>query len=144
MSERFPGPVILDPYAPTPLSAADGDAARDGGLLVVDCSWNRLSSRGTFPGDEGGRRRHGSHRRLPMLVAANPQHYGRVAQLTTAEAFSAALYVLGWIAEAEGVIDGFAGGPEFLAINRARLERYRVAAGPAEVVAAEKNLFGGA
>jgi len=136
--------VILDPYAPTPLSTADGEAAGDGGLLIVDCSWNRLSSRGTFPGDEAGRRRHGSHRRLPMLVAANPQHYGRVAQLTTVEAFSAALYVLGRVAEAERVIEGFAGGPEFLTINRERLERYREAAGPTEVVEAEKALFGSA
>jgi pre-rRNA-processing protein TSR3 len=135
--------VILDPFAPTPLSAADTKPAADGGLLVVDCSWNRLSSRGTFPGEEAGRRRHGSHRRLPILVAANPQHYGRVAQLTTVEAFSAALYVLGRIPEAEAVIEGFAGGPEFLAINRGRLDRYRAAAGPAEVVAAEKALFGG-
>ena len=79
-----------------------------------------------------------------MLVAANPQHYGRVAQLTTVEAFSAALYVLGRVAEAERVIEGFAGGPEFLTINRERLERYREAAGPTEVVEAEKALFGSA
>ena len=140
-AEKFPGPVVLDPYAPTPLSVADQGAAEVAGLLVVDCSWNRLSSRGTFPGEEGGSRRHGTHRRLPLLIAANPQHYGRVAQLSTVEAFSAALYVLGRTTEAEQVITGFAGGPDFLEVNRARLDRYRNAPGPAEILVAEKALF---
>jgi len=117
--------------------------ALEGGLLVVDCSWNRLSARGSFPGEEPRNRRHGAHRRLPVLVAANPQHYGRVAQLTTVEAFSAALYVLGRVDEADRVIEGFSGGPEFLDINRARLDRYRAAKDGSEVVDAERELFGG-
>jgi pre-rRNA-processing protein TSR3 len=78
-----------------------------------------------------------------VLVAANPQHYGRLAQLTTAEAFCAALYILGRADEAARVISGFAGGEEFLEINRDRLERYRGASGPSEVLAAERALFGG-
>ncbi|HYA54738.1 MAG TPA: DUF367 domain-containing protein [Thermoplasmata archaeon] len=137
------GPVVLDPYAPTPLSGADTDRAVEGGLLVVDCSWNRLSERGAFPGDEARARHEGMHRRLPILVAANPQHYGRIAQLNTVEAFCAALYILGRPDEARAVIAGFAGGPEFLEINRERLEQYRVADGAGGVLGAEKVLFGG-
>jgi pre-rRNA-processing protein TSR3 len=143
LPEGARGPIVLDPYAPTPLSAVDREAAEQGGLLVVDCSWNRLSSRGAFPAEEGRFRRAGSHRRLPMVVAANPQHYGRIAQLTTAEAFGAALYVLGWVPEAEQVLAGFAGAEEFFEINRIRLERYQRAAGPKEVLEAERTLFGG-
>ncbi len=139
----FPAPVVLDPYSPTPLSGADREAAEGGGLLVVDCSWNRLSSRGAFPGDAGRGRRHGTHRRLPVLIATNPQHYGRVAQLNTVEAFYAALYILGRTGEAQDLITGFAGGGEFLEVNRDRLDRYRDAAGPSEVTTAEKALFGG-
>ncbi|MGA7477035.1 MAG: DUF367 domain-containing protein [Thermoplasmata archaeon] len=139
----FPAPIVLDPYAPTPLSGADREAAEGGGLLVVDCSWNRLASRGAFPGDDGRDRRHGTHRRLPVLIATNPQHYGRVAQLNTVEAFYAALYVLGRAEEAEGVIAGFAGGGEFLKVNRDRLDRYRDAVDPSDVTTAEKELFGG-
>jgi len=135
--------VVLDPYAPTPLSRADADSARRGGLLVVDCSWNRLSARGAFPGEEDRRRLGGVHRRLPVLVAANPQHYGRVTQLTTVEAFCGALAVLGRPAEARAVIAGFAGGEEFLEINGSRLERYLHAAGPEEIRSAERELFGG-
>jgi pre-rRNA-processing protein TSR3 len=88
-------------------------------------------------------RRPGIHRRLPVLVAANPQHYGRLTQLTTVEAFCAALSVLGREAEAERVIEGFAGGSEFLSINRVRLDRYHAASGPDEILAAEKALFAG-
>lgn len=137
-----PSPVVLDPYSPTPLSGADREAAEGGGLLVVDCSWNRLSSRGAFPGDDGRGHRHGLHRRLPVLIATNPQHYGRVAQLNTVEAFCAALYILGRSEEAENLIAGFAGGGEFFEVNRDRLDRYRDAAGPSDVTAAEKLLFG--
>lgn len=135
-------PIILDPYSSTPLSAADRGPAERGGLLAVDCSWNRLTARGTFPGTEFGNRSHGAHRRLPMLVATNPQHYGRLAQLNTVEALSAALSILGRGEEAQQLIAGFRGGAEFLTVNRTRLERYRAAAAPADIVTAEKSLFG--
>jgi len=139
----FPAPIVLDPYAPTPLSAADRETADEGGLLVVDCSWNRLSARGAFPGSERNERPRGRHRRLPVLVATNPQHYGRVAQLNTVEAFCAALFILGKAEAAEKVIAGFRGAEEFLEVNRDRLERYRNASLPADITAAEKALFGG-
>jgi pre-rRNA-processing protein TSR3 len=138
----FPQPIVLDPYSPTPLSAADLKTAERGGVLAVDCSWNRLASRGAFPQAAVGARSRGTHRRLPILIAANPQHYGRVAELNTVEALSAALSILGRVEEAEGLLDGFRGGTEFLEVNRKRLERYRLAASAAEVTTAEKFLFG--
>ncbi len=141
-SRDAPGPVVLDPYAPTPLSSADRATAARSGLLVVDCSWNRLSARGGFPGEDGRTSRHGSRRRLPILMATNPQHYGRVAQLTTVEAFAAALYVLGRESEARRVIDGFAGGEEFWEVNQIRFDRYRASKNAADILAAEKELFG--
>jgi pre-rRNA-processing protein TSR3 len=133
-----PPPVVLDPFAAEPLSALDRIEARRGGLLVVDCSWNRLSARGKFPRD----RNDGPHRRLPILVAANPQHYGRVAELNTVEAFAAALYLLGRGEESESLLAGFAGGDGFLALNRQRLDRYREARDPEAVRIAERDLFG--
>jgi pre-rRNA-processing protein TSR3 len=139
----WPSPIVLDPYAPTPLSGVDRPEAARGGLLAVDCSWNRLHARGAFPGTPPGLRASGYHRRLPLLIATNPQHYGRVAQLNTVEALSAAVYILGRVTEAEGLLEGFRGGEEFLKVNRDRLERYRTAPSPAEVSAAERVLFGG-
>jgi pre-rRNA-processing protein TSR3 len=140
---NFPFPVVLDPYSPVPLSAADRTKAERGGVLVVDCSWNRLAARGAFPGSGPKNRSRGTHRRLPFLIATNPQHYGRVAQLNTVEALSAAVYLLGRTGEAEQLMQGFRGEDEFLPVNRDRLELYRTAAGPEEVAAAEKTLFGG-
>jgi pre-rRNA-processing protein TSR3 len=139
---RPPSPIVLDPYSATPLSAADREAAERGGLLAVDCSWNRLAARGAFPGAGLGNRSRGTHRRLPILIATNPQHYGRVAELNTVEALSAALYILGRTEEAERLMAGFRGGDEFLEVNRTRLERYREAAIPDDVATAEKALFG--
>lgn len=136
------GAIVLDPFAADPLSEEDRPAAERGGVAAIDCSWNRLSERGGFSvsgrrGDTSGR-----PRRLPLLVATNPQHFGRVGELNTAEALGAALYLLGRPEEAEALLQGFAGGRAFLEVNRPRLERYRRARTPDEVRAAERALFG--
>ena len=141
---NFPSPIVLDPYAPTPLSRRDREIARRGGLLAVDCSWNRLHARGAFPGVAPGPRPPPNHRRLPLLIATNPHHYGRVAELNTVEAFSAALYILGRPGEAERLMEGFRGGSEFLKVNRARLDLYRAAPSSLAISDAERTLFGGA
>ncbi len=120
--DAVPPPVVLDPYASEPLSAQDRDAATRGGLLAVDCSWNRLSERSAF--GERVRVRHGIVRRLPLLLAANPQHYGRLAELNTAEALAAALCLLGRSEEAHALLEPFPGGWAFFEINAERLDHY--------------------
>jgi pre-rRNA-processing protein TSR3 len=115
--------------------------ARRGGVLAVDCSWNRIESRGSLPGlpvDDGG-----IHRRLPILVAGNPQHFGRIAELNTVEALSAALYVLGQRTEAARLLDGFRGGDGFLTINRERLDFYASRRTADAVRVAERKIYGG-
>lgn len=138
-----PAPVVLDPYAPTPLSAADRPWASRGGLLAVDCSWNRLSDRGGFhfsgPGRPSGR----NARRLPFLFAGNPQHYGRLGELNTAEALAAGLFVLGYEGAARELVRDFRGGPAFFDLNAAALARYASAPSGDEVLGAERDLFGG-
>jgi len=140
---RLPsGPaLVLDPYAPAPLCHADLAEAVTSGIVAVDCSWNRLSAeRGRHPtavptGAPSGARR------LPMLVAANPQHFGRVGELNTAEALAAALVLVGRPTQADRLLAGFAGGPTFLEINRTRLARYARARTPAELLREERALF---
>jgi pre-rRNA-processing protein TSR3 len=144
IGENRSRPIVLDPHAPSPLSGADRPGAREGGLLVVDCSWNRLAERGSLPGAIPSGRDGAIRRRLPILVAANPQHYGRLTELNTVEALAAGLFVLGYPAVAAQILEGFRGGDGFLEINRERLERYRAAASPDEVRGAERALFGGA
>jgi pre-rRNA-processing protein TSR3 len=143
VGENRSHPVVLDPHAPSPLSRADLPAAQSGGLLVVDCSWNRLADRGSLPESIPSARQGTIRRRLPILIAANPQHYGRWTELNTAEALSAGLFVLGFPAEAARILEGFRGADGFLTINRDRLERYRAAADPDQVREAERSLFGG-
>ncbi len=134
------GPILLDPRAPTPLAPMDGAPAASFGLLVVDCSWNRLSERGGFDPALTGLARL-TRRRLPWLLAGNPQHYGRVGELNTAEAFAGALEILGDRPGAERVLTTFAGGPGFLALNARLLEAYRSARSVDDLRAAEREFF---
>jgi ribosome biogenesis protein Tsr3 len=84
---RTPGrPITLDPHAALPLSAMDRSRVDASGLLAVDCSWNQLAARGRLPTDPTDSGHPPPRRRLPILVAANPQHYGRMTELNTVEA----------------------------------------------------------
>jgi pre-rRNA-processing protein TSR3 len=134
------GPILLDPRAPEPLSWQDRPLAIAQGLLVVDCSWNRLARRGGFDPHVTGLARL-ARRRLPWLWAGNPQHYGRLGELNTAEAFAAALDILGDRSGAERVLGTFAGGPAFLTLNSRLLEAYRRAASLDDLRAAERAFF---
>jgi len=137
-----PAPIVLDPHAHDPISERDRAAAERGGVLVVDCSWNRLAGRGRFPSDDDGPGRRERRRRLPFLLAANPQHFGRLAELNTVEALSAAVYLLGRPEDAAALLEGFRGGPSFLDLNVERLRAYRGRPDPDAVRAAERSLFG--
>ncbi len=74
------GSIMLDPTAKTPLMPSDRDAAVSRGLSLIDCSWKRAVDvhvkfvRGRF-----------IRRRLPLLIAANPTHYGKPYILSTIE-----------------------------------------------------------
>jgi pre-rRNA-processing protein TSR3 len=134
------GPILLDPRAPVPLTLLDGPRAASSGLLVVDCSWNRLGQRGGFDSALTGLARL-LRRRLPWLLAGNPQHYGRVGELNTAEAFAGALDILGDRRGAERVLATFAGGPGFLALNARLLEAYQGAGSVDDLRSAEREFF---
>jgi pre-rRNA-processing protein TSR3 len=136
-----PPPILLDPHAERPLAPSDAAEARRGGILVVDCSWNRLQGRGGYPGERGWLAGFRSRRRLPFLLAANPQHFGRVAELNTAEAFAAALAILGEPEEAGRLLQGFRGGPALLEINAAALSEYAFGPDVEAVRRAETRLF---
>lgn len=109
--------VVLDPFAEQVLTRQDRASAERGGLVAIDCSWKR-NERG-FP-----RAFRGTHRRLPLLVAANPVNYGHLYRLSTAEALAAALYILGHQDAAEHLLDVFKWGPVFTDLNREPLEDY--------------------
>jgi pre-rRNA-processing protein TSR3 len=61
-------------------------------------------------------------------------NYGKPFQLSTLEAFSAALYILGEVSQASLILGIYTWGPRFLELNREPLEEYRQARDSAEVV----------
>lgn len=125
------GVVLLTPEAERALSPADSPRAARIGLAVLDVSWKR----GIFP-----RVARGVPRALPYLLAANPVNYGKPYVLSSAEAFAAALVVLGREDEAWRLLSKFAWGEQFLRLNHEPLEAYRGARDSAEVVKAQ-SLF---
>jgi len=128
------GALVLDPEAEKALSAEDRGAASKFGLLVLDCSWEKLSR---FP-----RLRHGlRHRALPFMIAANPTNFGKAQKLSSAEALAASVYILGEKSQAERLMSRFKWGPTFIDINRERLEAYSGAKTSAEVVAAQNRML---
>ena len=136
-----PPPVVLDPFAPDPLSARDRATAARGGNLGVDCSWNLLGERGAYLASPALESKRSGHRRLPYLMATNPQHFGRIGELNTAEALAAALFVVGYETASIRLLEGFAGGRSFFEVNRTRFDAYRGRRDPAEMRAAERELF---
>jgi len=131
------GAVVLDPRAEIALSPADGVMARRRGIVALDCSWKHV--------EESYAKRDlsavGKGRALPFLLAANPLHYGQPQQLSTLEAFAAALIILGEPAQAGELLRSYTWGEQFEILNREPLRLYADARSSAEVVAAQGEFF---
>jgi pre-rRNA-processing protein TSR3 len=133
--------VLLDPHSDTPLSRVDRPAALRAGVVAVDCSWNRIGRHGRYPREIPWLARMPVRRRLPWLLAANPQHHGRLAELNTAEALAGSLLVLGEPDRARRILAGFAGGDAFFDLNAAALRAYAQAVDAEGIRAAESAQF---
>ena len=118
--------ILLDPMAEKALSPADGLGK---GIIVLDCSWEEVER--IFP--ELGKLNL-EHRALPYLLAGNPVNFGRPFKLNSAEAFAAALYILGNKEQAEKVLSKFNWGHSFLELNKEPLEEYSNAKNSTEIV----------
>jgi len=119
------------PHAERALSPADADLANENALVALDCSWESAGEKMfSLPGE---------HRALPYLVAANPVNFGRPMQLTTVEAFAAALAILGELDHAERIMAKFTWGETFLELNEEPLRRYAACEDSAEVVAIQQE-----
>jgi len=123
--------IVLNPYAHRVLSPPDRSAK---GILVVDCSWNQAQE--VFFKRIGGK-----HRKLPMLLAANPTNYARPGTLSSLEAMAAALYILGEVEEAKRFLSIYKWGPTFETLNKEPLEDYRKAKTEGKVIQREREYF---
>ena len=126
--------IVLNPFATTVLLSQDRTQAERGGLVIVDCSWKRV--KGAFSSRFKGRTR-----RLPYLVAANPVHYGRLFELSSLEALTAALYILDYSEQAKNIIRIYKWGPAFLSLNKNLLEEYAQAETAEAITKIEEAYF---
>ena len=120
--------VLLHPFAEKSLSREDLSLAQKYGLVALDCSWKTAEQ--TFQALETTL----VPRALPFVVAANPVNYGKPYQLSTLEAFSAALYILGEIVQAREILRIYTWGHRFLELNQEPLDEYQKAHTSAEVI----------
>jgi pre-rRNA-processing protein TSR3 len=109
--------IVLNPFASEILLPRDRTLAEQSGVVVVDCSWERVQ--GAF-----ALRMRGEGRRLPTLLAANPVNYAKPHKLSSVEALAAALIVMGFREVAARLLGLFKWGETFLTLNDQLLEQY--------------------
>lgn len=114
--------LILDPFSEKALSPEDRTFTS---LTALDYSWERGS---TFK--KGFR----NGRCLPYLIAANPVNFGKPTKLSTAEALTAALYILGEKSKALNILSKFKWGKTFMDLNQEALEEYSKAESSSEII----------
>lgn len=124
--------ILLAPIAEKALSPADSANS----ITVFDCSWNKLA---TFEGILRNMR--AKKRALAYLIAANPVNYGKPFFLCSAEAFAAALFILGEQEQSQYILCKFKWGDEFLKLNEEMLLAYSEAKDSSEVVKMQKRFM---
>lgn len=107
--------LVLDPFAEKTLLNKDKQLVRS--VTGIDCSWNLADK--TFV-----KKFVGVRRKLPPLFAGNPVNYSKLNKLTTVEAISAALYILGQKELFFKMLDKFKWGHTFYELNKQLLEEY--------------------
>jgi pre-rRNA-processing protein TSR3 len=126
--------IVLVPIAEKALSPADCPYTNS--ITVFDCSWKQIA-----PFEDLLRRMKRKKRALPYLIAANPVNYGKPFILSSAEAFAAALIILGEHEQAQSILDKFNWGDAFLRLNEEMLLAYSTATESTEVVALQKGFM---
>ena len=81
--------VLLDPLSSETLSRQSCIFCNS--ICAIDCSWERAGY--VFTRYRG--LRHGKHRRLPAMLAANPTNYSKIGKLSSVEALAGSLFILG-------------------------------------------------
>ena len=107
--------LVLDPFAEKTLLHKDKKLINS--VTGIDCSWNLADK--TFV-----KKFTGIRRKLPPLFAGNPVNYSKLNKLTTVEAISAALYILGYSDLSLKILDKFKWGHTFYELNKGLLAEY--------------------
>jgi pre-rRNA-processing protein TSR3 len=110
--------LILNPFSRVWLTRSD--RGRSSALCVIDCSWER--SRTTLQHRKW--RSYPLLRRLPPLLAGNPVNYAKLGKLSSVEALSGALLIMGYDSEAFAILEKFKWGHTFYELNADILQAY--------------------
>lgn len=119
--------VLLNSFSLKALSPEDRERVEQRGLVALDYSWERIDQTVKVPPSLVSRC-------LPYLIAGNPVNYGRPTKLSTVEALSAALYIVGYKELAERLLSKFKWGLEFLELNHEPLELYSQARNGGDII----------
>ena len=132
MSAIRGNPIVLNPASPTFLLPSDATNAVRSGVIAIDCSWEKAGGvfMTQFPG---------TNRKLPGLMAANPVSYARIGRLSTAEALSAALHIMGFKSQARELLSPFGWSQTFFDLNAELLRRYARANSERSIVKIEMD-----
>lgn len=126
--------ILLNPLASKALSPGDSGSADRYGITALDCSWKNIEQIHSLRKDL-------ISRSLPYLIAANPTYYGHPTKLSTVEALSAALYILGEKESARNLLEGFKWGHTFLELNEKPLEAYSKTEDSQEIVEIQEEFI---
>lgn len=107
--------LVLDPFAKQTLLFSDKNLFDS--VAGIDCSWEKAEQAFT-------KNFVGIKRKLPPLFAGNPVNYSKLNKLTTVEAISAALFILGYTELAHKLLDKFKWGHTFYELNQNLLFDY--------------------
>lgn len=107
--------LVLDPFSEKYLLPRDKNSISS--IVGIDCSWNLAEQ--AF-----SKKFSGLKRKLPPLLAGNPVNYSKLNKLTTVEAISASLFILGFSKQALELLDKFKWGHTFYELNQNLLQDY--------------------
>lgn len=107
--------LVLDPFSERTLLPKDKSLINS--IVGIDCSW-------TLADQAFSKKFNGIKRKLPPLLAGNPVNYAKFNKLTTAEALSASLFILGFKDESLAILDKFKWGHTFYELNQNLLDEY--------------------
>ena len=107
--------LVLDPFAEKILLPKDASVVHS--IVGIDCSWNLADH--AF-----SQKFNGIKRKLPPLLAGNPVNYSKLNKLTTAEALSGSLYILGFKEQSLELLNKFKWGHTFYELNQNLLNDY--------------------
>ena len=107
--------LVLDPFSEKTLLRKDKSLINS--IVGIDCSWNLAEQ--AF-----SNKFQGIKRKLPPLLAGNPVNYSKLNKLTTVEALSASLIILGYKEQGLELLEKFKWGHTFYELNQNLFDEY--------------------